>query len=784
MSSKWILGCVLLVLTSLFVLPPVTLASNDDWSMFRQNPNHTGALTDNGEMNSGKLLWNYTTNSPIYSSPAVSGNCVYVGSRDHNIYCFNEYTGEKLWNFSTGSEVIASPAVSGGCLYVGSNDGWFYCLNASTGVPIWIEWLGWNANSNPAVWGGCVFVGSGNHDVVCFNATNGTEIWRYPTSDWVLSSPAIADGILYIACNDFYVHAVNASTGAGIWKTPTGSADSSPAVYNGCVYVGSYGGYLFSLDAQNGSVRWSYRTADSVVSSPALADGCVYFGSQDNSVYCLNAVTGEKIWETKTGFWVCSSPTVAGGCVYVGSEDYTIYCLNASNGEKLWAYATDNQVVSSPAVADDKLFVGSFDNNLYAFTLYNSISEPVIVKSSFPLSWTTIVFDLIALIVAAVMVFLVANYVRSVWQTKKIPSLSLQPSDNRSSILRHPDVLALIVIFGFAVVYYANLGSGVLWAADEQAYSQIAYYMIKSGDFLNLHAYGYLAIWTGKPPLLMWLISLSYQVFGVTNFAARFFNPIFGVLALLFVYYLGKKLFNSAVGFLSVIVLGTFSTFYLFATHAMTDVLLTCLILVSLYFFVLSQDGKAATWYAPLSGVFFGLAFLTKQSGAILIPIILIIYLILTQRSLKSIITKRFAVFLGTALFVVAPWLIYMTFSYGYDFWNCYFLYSTLTRLSSPIEGHVHGYLYYLNYLSTSETLLWVVLLPVAIILCGYFAFKRSKADILLVTWIAVVLSVFTLAQTKIYYYILPVYPAFALAIANMLYQLYQKIARRHQISN
>lgn len=748
--------------------------------MFRQNLNHTGA-TDGSSADSAKLIWNYSTCGPVYSSPAVADGCVFFGSRDSNIYCLNATTGQKLWNFITGAEVLASPAVNGGCVYVGSNDGWFYCLNVSTGSPVWIEWLGWNANSCPAVDGDRVYVGSGSHDVVCFNASSGEEIWRYPTSDWVLSSPAVSDGVLYVACNDFYVHAVNASNGEELWKTATGTAYSSPAVSNGSVYIGSYAGYLFCLDAKNGSIRWSYRTQDSVTCSPAVADGYVYFGSQDNSIYCLNATTGERLWQAETGFWVFSSPAVSGGCVYVGSEDNSIYCFNASTGMKLWAYATGNQVASSPAVADGKLFIGSFDCNLYAFSLYNSTGEPVTLQSSPALNWTTIIFDVAALLVAASIVFLVANYCRSAWEKRKLPPNSLLPKTRSGWLSCHADALCLMVIAGFAVICYLNLSSGVLWAADEQTYSQMAYYMVKSGDYLNPHAFGELAIWTGKPPLLMWLMALSYQTFGVTDFATRFFSPIFGALALVFTYFLGKHLYNRAVGFLSVLILGNFSTFYLFATHAMTDVLLTCFILGSFYFFVLSQEKDTTGWYAPLSGVFFGLAFLTKQTSSLLIPVILMVYLILSQRSLKPLFTKQFGIFLAAALAVMAPWVIYMSLSYGFDFWNCYFLYSTVTRLASPIEGHVHGYLYYFNYLASNETLLWVALLPFALGVSGYYALKRHKADLLVITWIAVVFAVFTLAQTKIFYYILPTYPAFALAIASMLYQIYCLLAKRRQ---
>ena len=73
--------------------------------------------------------------------------------------------------------------------------------------------------------------------------------------------------------------------------------------------------------------------------------------------------------------------------------------------------------------------------------------------------------------------------------------------------------------------------------------------MVKSGDYLTPWAFGGLAVWIGKPPLLMWLISLAYQVFGVNNFASRFWSAIFGALSLVLVFFLGKKLYNRYVGF-------------------------------------------------------------------------------------------------------------------------------------------------------------------------------------------------------------------------------------------
>jgi 4-amino-4-deoxy-L-arabinose transferase-like glycosyltransferase len=168
---------------------------------------------------------------------------------------------------------------------------------------------------------------------------------------------------------------------------------------------------------------------------------------------------------------------------------------------------------------------------------------------------------------------------------------------------------------------------------------------------------------------------------------------------------------------------------------------------------------------------------MTKQMVALLIPLIVFTYLIATRGSVRFLFTKRFTLFWGVGLLVFSPWLIYMYIHFGSQFWQGYFMYSAVTRTVSPLEGHVGGYLYYFSYLANKENLLWVILLPFAAALCVFNSvIKRLKEDTLILLWMAIVLLVFTFAQTKIYYYILPAFPAFAIAISSFLYQLSKKI--------
>jgi len=250
------------------------------------------------------------------------------------------------------------------------------------------------------------------------------------------------------------------------------------------------------------------------------------------------------------------------------------------------------------------------------------------------------------------------------------------------------------------------------------------------------------------------------------------------------VYFLGKKLYNPYVGFLSAAVLGTLSTFYVYSRLAMTDVPLVFFILGAIYFFVLSEKKENTNRNAALGGVFFGLALMTKQIEALLILLILVIYLVATNRSLRFLFTKSFTLFWGIGLLIFSPWLIYMAARFGSQFWIWYFGYDIVLRSVGVVENHAGGYMYYFNFLAHNENVVYLVLLPFAAGLCLFNAVvKRLKEDTLIFLWMAVVMLIFTLAQSKLDWYILPAFPAFALAISSLIYfaskKTYQILKKR-----
>ena len=361
---------------------PAALASElpGSWPQFRGDPSHSGDNPSEqtiGIANAGTLsrYWRFDAGDFVWSSPAVTGGVVFVGSFEGVLYALDASTGAKLWQRRTGGPIWSSPAVADGVVFVGSDDGNLYALNASSGAKLWSFATGGKLDSSPAVAGGVVYVGASKGTVFALDAATGAKLWSHPTgADFVFSSPAVANGIVYVGA-DFLdspfaphpgdLYALDATTGAELWKVSMSQeVDSSPAVAGGVVYVGCFDGSVHALDASTGSEIWSYQTGGGVWSSPAVSGGVVYVGSQDESVYALDAATGAKLWSFATGGPVDSSPAVANGVVYVGSTNPLgddLYALDASTGAKLWGYKTwdSRGVESSPAVSDGVVYVGT-----------------------------------------------------------------------------------------------------------------------------------------------------------------------------------------------------------------------------------------------------------------------------------------------------------------------------------------------------------------------------------------------------------------------------------------
>ncbi|KAF7667690.1 hypothetical protein LDENG_00052830 [Lucifuga dentata] len=164
---------------------------------------------------SGEVLWLHHRDVPFFSSPVVSSGDVVIGSVDGNICCFSNM-GKMIWQFLTKGPVFSSPSFTPDRKNVlcGSHDGCLYCLNSADGSLVWTFQTSGRVYSSPCVFDGSAFGRRGL--LVALASTDGT-IWILDGQDGLLvasftlpgelfSSPVVWEHSLVVGCRNDYVY--------------------------------------------------------------------------------------------------------------------------------------------------------------------------------------------------------------------------------------------------------------------------------------------------------------------------------------------------------------------------------------------------------------------------------------------------------------------------------------------------------------------------------------------------------------------------------------------------
>ena len=316
--------------------------------------------------------------------------------------------------------------------------------------------------------------------------------------------------------------------------------------------------------------------------------------------------------------------------------------------------------------------------------------------------------------------------------------------------------------------YLPGIGARDLWNPDEPRYAQVASEMLAGGTaeaFFVPRLNG--ELYTQKPPLLFWSMAFfGWLGGGMNEEAARGPSLLAALLAVLFVYRLGRLLFDRQVGWSGALVFG--STFKIvWQGHVgQIDMLLTALVTVAVY-------GWARAWVAGIRAgywQFFGVAGLaTLAKGPVgLLPPLLSILVFTAWRDRAAL--KELPLFRGLLLWVavVMAWLGPALYWGGEPTATRSFFARTSPATSSPgIITSRPG--------TTSRCCRWISCLgrcccraPAACLGRGSDGPWRERFYFLL-TWVVSTLVFFSASPAKRTVYILTLYPALALVVGLAL---------------
>ncbi|MDZ7616252.1 MAG: glycosyltransferase family 39 protein [Patescibacteria group bacterium] len=373
-----------------------------------------------------------------------------------------------------------------------------------------------------------------------------------------------------------------------------------------------------------------------------------------------------------------------------------------------------------------------------------------------------------------------------------------------------------------SAVFFVNLGAPRLWDRDEPRNAGCTVEMLERNDWVVPWFNDELR--DHKPVLLYWFMMTAYGVFGVNEFAARFWSAALGVGAVLATYLIGRRLLGSQVGLWGGIVLSSTLMFSVAARAATPDSVLIFFFTASLLVYVLAtfrplDEGDDAGPQPRVAGQFFpaswpavalmyalmGMAVLAKGPAGLILPTAVIGMFLLIMRLpertdlgaasrqqpwwrawlvavlrpwsplhfLRTCWSMRPLTALAASLAVALPWYVWVGYRTDGAWLQGFFFKHNLERAMAPMEGHAGPIVFYPIALLIGFLPWSVFAVPVLVDLVRRL--RRSDpwkpSLIFLVCWTCVVMGIFSLARTKLPSYITPVYPAVAILFGSFVVQ-------------
>lgn len=330
-------------------------------------------------------------------------------------------------------------------------------------------------------------------------------------------------------------------------------------------------------------------------------------------------------------------------------------------------------------------------------------------------------------------------------------------------------LLFLFVIAVAAIVLFYRLGDPALKNWDEAIYAQVAKEILQTGDWLTLHWAQ--KDWLEKPPLAFWVISGLYSLFGVSEFSARAASALAGVGVVAVIFGIGKLQRGPACGLFAALILLTTFQFVQMSRLVNTDVLLIFFMYLAIYGYLRVRNGDRRWWY--FVSISCTLGFMVKSFASLFAPAAIVVALLVDRQVNETARAKHFWFSILAGLAVVVPWHAAMLYLWGSAFVDEYFYYHVWTRTVTPLEGHQGVYWFYFREI-WEKTHPWWLITPFAVVF-NVWQVKRGRSSVVVLTLLLLVFCFFTAARTKSTSYILPIYPALALLVADVLTSLWDR---------
>lgn len=317
-----------------------------------------------------------------------------------------------------------------------------------------------------------------------------------------------------------------------------------------------------------------------------------------------------------------------------------------------------------------------------------------------------------------------------------------------------------VLLLAAALALGFDLGGYPLFDPDEGRNAEVAREMAATNDYVLPHfdRLPYL----DKPIVYFASAAAVMEVLGPTETAARLPAYLFTIATLIVVVWFVRRRWGADAGWLAALALATMPLVLAYArTTIMDSALAFCTTLAILAFW---DERPVLAWGA------IGLGAITKGPVAILVPLITLIpYSLITGRSVRRLFPLAG---LGVFALVALPWFLAVAHRVP-EFPHYVFVRETFERVTTQRFHRTAPFWYYLPIVPVAA-FPWIVPALAGLKNWRWAWLARrvnrlAQESMLLACWVLGPLLFFTLNQSKLPQYVLPLMPPFALAAAWLL---------------
>jgi 4-amino-4-deoxy-L-arabinose transferase-like glycosyltransferase len=326
--------------------------------------------------------------------------------------------------------------------------------------------------------------------------------------------------------------------------------------------------------------------------------------------------------------------------------------------------------------------------------------------------------------------------------------------------------LPWLLVIVCMMILFLHLGRAAFFEPDEGRNAERAREILILDNWVIPHENFLPAL--DKPIAFYWLIAFAYKVFGVSEWSARLPSALAAAGCLVLVYGFVHNRRNPWESLGSVLVLATSVEFFLYARIVIFDMtltFLTTLTLLEFYRAANAEDKKTRRRHCLLIYTAMGCATLIKGPIGALIPgMVMFFYLLVTH---KWRLLAQMSLIVGALTFcvIVAPFYVWAEVRdpgyLRYFLWEENFL-----RFFTPHFQRSKPWYYYFLVIAAGFSP-WSFFIPS--IVKSFWKKKVGDRDLFLILWIALPLIFFSLSNSKLPHYILPIFPPLAILTAKVI---------------